>query len=85
MPENRNVKHRDTNFELLRIVSMILIVAHHFACSVIGVFTICAIIELLRIYFLEKPFFVFCDKHSRKVYLKLRLAEDKLMKKIHVK
>lgn len=34
----------------------------HFACSVIGVYVICTVIDLLRLYLLEKPLFKLFDK-----------------------
>ena len=38
----------------------------HAVCSVIGVYIACVIIELLRIYFIEKPFFKFVNSFRRK-------------------
>lgn len=35
----------------------------HMLCSVLGVFTVCTIIDMLRIQLFERPFFRFMDKH----------------------
>ena len=43
----------------------------HFFCSVIGIYVICTCIDLLRICFLEKPFFKFYDKVSSGIYARL--------------
>lgn len=73
---------RDSNIELFRIITMIMIVAHHYVVnsglldiveaqrslgtpylilhaigSVLGVYIVCTIIDILRARFLEKPIF----------------------------
>ena len=54
----------------------------HFVCSVLGIYIICTGIDLLRIYFIEKPFFRFYDSVSPSLYLKLYSFENRLIKTI---
>lgn len=56
----------------------------HFVISVLVIYLVCTGIDLIRLYFLEKPFFKFYDKHSSKIYSKLYLIEDKVLKKFHI-
>ncbi len=64
---------RDSSFELMRIISMLLIIAHHFAYhrnpsysifAVAALFILCVIIDLARQRFLEKPFMRLFDRYS---------------------
>ena len=54
----------------------------HFVCSVLGIYIICTGIDLLRIYFIEKPFFRFYDSFSPSFYIKLSSFENILIKSI---
>ena len=57
----------------------------HAIGSVICIFTVCVIIDIVRIKFLEKPFFAFWDKHWDGVAIKYKNWEDKVFKKLSVK
>jgi hypothetical protein len=51
--------------------------ALHLIISVIGVFAVCSVIELLRINFIEKPFFKFWDKHYEKIKTRINGMTNK--------
>lgn len=49
----------------------------HMVLSVVVVFAGCSVIELLRIKFIEKPFFKFWDKNAEKYAVKLKTISSK--------
>lgn len=57
----------------------------HAICSVLGVFIICNAIDHLRIRFLEKPFFLWWDKHWPRLSEHFQRKESILLKKIGAK
>ncbi len=57
----------------------------HAIASVLGIFTVCAIIDILRIKFLEKPFFTWWDKHFDSVKQWYERTENKLFNQLDVK
>lgn len=56
----------------------------HFIVSVLGIYVICTCIDLIRIYCLEKFFFMFYDKKFPRVYNWFYSKEKKLLKKFHI-
>lgn len=56
---------------------------HAVACVVI-IFISCSVIDMLRIRFIEKPFFAFWDKHYPIWAKKFAEKEDKLLKKLNI-
>ena len=62
----QNVKVYYTNYTIL-----------HFILSVIGIFAVCSVIEMLRIKFVEKPFFKYWDKKAPVLESKLKLICSK--------
>ena len=52
--------------------------------SIVGVFAVCVVIDILRIKFVEKPFFKFWDKHWDSFNAKFQNKEDKIFKKLNV-
>ena len=56
----------------------------HAIGSVLGIFAVCVIIDIIRINLLEKPFFKFWDKHWDGFLAKLKKVEDKIFKKFNV-
>ena len=56
----------------------------HAVGCVIGIFAVCALIDLLRIRFVEKPFFAFWDKHYPKWLEVFETAEAKLLHKLNI-
>ncbi len=56
----------------------------HAAGSVIAVFSVCIAIDYLRIRFVEKPFFVFLNKHLDKVTAIYKAAEDKICGRLNI-
>lgn len=52
--------------------------------SVIIIFAICTVIDLLRIKFIEKPFFKLWDKHEKKLVDKYKKTEDKICEKFNI-
>lgn len=57
----------------------------HAICSVLIVFIVCIIIDLLRIKFVEKPFFKFYDKIHGKIVNKYKKIESKICTKFNIK
>ena len=57
----------------------------HFVYSVLGIYIICTVIDLIRIYTLEKPFFKRYDKVSDKFYSKFYKLENKLTSKFNIR
>ena len=51
---------------------------------VIGIFTICSVIDIIRINLLEKPFFKWWDKHWTDFYNFYKMKEDKIFQKLHI-
>lgn len=49
----------------------------HMVVSVISVFAVCSVIELLRIKFIEKPFFEIWDKNAEKYRIKIKAIYSK--------
>ncbi len=56
----------------------------HAILSVVGVFIVCSVIDMLRIRFVEKPFFVFWDKHFSKINTAYLNFENKLCNKFKI-
>ncbi len=56
----------------------------HAVLSVVLVFIICFLIDYLRICFIEKPFFVFWDKHFEKLASKYAALEEKVCQKFKI-
>lgn len=54
----------------------------HAIGSVIGIFVVCAILDMLRIKFIETPFFCLWDKHYEKIKNKFLKFESKILSKI---
>ena len=52
--------------------------------SVVGVFAVCVVIDILRIKLVEKTFFKFWDKHWDSFNAKFQNKEDKIFKKLNV-
>ena len=52
--------------------------------SVVGIFVVCVVIDILRIKFVEKPFFKFWDKHWDSFNAKFQKSEEKIFKKLNV-
>lgn len=57
----------------------------HAIGSVICIFAVCVIIDMIRIRFIEKPFFIFWDKHWDSFSSKFKIMADKIFKKMNVK
>ena len=53
--------------------------------GVLFVFAFCSAIDLLRIKFIENPFFKLWDRHFEKIALKYKTAEEKIFKKLKIK
>ena len=51
---------------------------------VLGIFAVCVIIDILRIKFIEKPFFKWWDKHWDNFAKAYKLKEDRIFKKLHI-
>jgi hypothetical protein len=56
----------------------------HAVGSVIGVFAVCTVIDIIRINLIEKPFFRLWDKHWDGFCSRFKRAEDKLFCKFHI-
>ena len=56
----------------------------HAILSPIIIFAVCALIDILRIRFIEKPFFEFWDKHWEKVVAKYKKLETKIVNKLEI-
>ncbi len=56
----------------------------HAVLSAVVIFVICFLIDYLRIRFVEKPFFVFWDKHFEKLALKYAAFEEKVWQKLKI-
>ncbi|MBR5682091.1 MAG: acyltransferase [Ruminococcus sp.] len=56
----------------------------HAIGSVIIIYAVCTVVDILRINLLEKPFFKWWDKHWDSFSAKMRNKEDKLFKKLHI-
>ncbi len=56
----------------------------HAILSVIGIFAVCCVIDLLRIRFLEKPFFTVWDKRWPALLEKYQKAEAKILEKLKI-
>lgn len=54
----------------------------HAIGSVIGIFVVCAVLDMLRIKFVETPFFCLWDKHYGKIKHKILKLERKILSKI---
>ena len=50
---------------------------------VVGVFSVCVVIDILRIQFVEKPLFKLWDKHWDSFSAKFQNIEEKIFKKLH--
>lgn len=56
----------------------------HAIGSVLGIFAVCVIIDIIRINLIEKPFFKFWDKHWDGFLAKFKRIEDKIFKKLNI-
>ena len=56
----------------------------HFIVSILGIYVICTCIDLVRINFLEKPFFKSFDKFFPKLYSKFGKTEKRLLKRFNI-
>ena len=56
----------------------------HAILSVIGVFVVCSLLDLLRINFIEKPFFKLWDKHWDKISAKFTALGTKVCEKLNI-
>ena len=56
----------------------------HAIGSILGIFIICTIIDILRIKYIETPFFSFWDKHYEKIKNKFLKFENKILSKIGI-
>lgn len=56
----------------------------HAIGSTLGIFLICAVIDLLRQKYLERPFFSLWDKHWGSVTEKFRVLEEKIFQKLNI-
>ena len=56
----------------------------HAIGSVVGVFAVCVVIDIIRIKFIEKPFFIFWDKHWDCFAARFKNWEDSIFKKLNV-
>ena len=52
--------------------------------SVVAIFAICTVIDILRIRFIERPFFKLWDKYEERIVLVYKKYEDKICKKLHI-
>ena len=57
----------------------------HAICSVLGIFILCTIVDLLRIKFIEKPFFKVWDKKWPHVVAFYQKYEKEILNKLNVK
>lgn len=56
----------------------------HAIGSVVVIFAICTVIDILRIRFIERPFFKLWDKYEERIVLVYKKYEDKICKKLHI-
>lgn len=56
----------------------------HIVLSVLGVYSVCTVIDIIRIYLIEKPFFKFWNKKTINLNKKYNLFEDKICEKLHI-
>ena len=56
----------------------------HFACSVIGIYILCTLIDLMRQYLLEKPFFRLYDRISPRIYSGFYTWESRFLDRLHI-
>ncbi len=56
----------------------------HAILSVVAIFVVCCLIDLLRIRFLEKPFFAMWDKRWGAIVAKYQKAEAKILQKLKI-
>lgn len=57
----------------------------HIILSVLGVYSVCTVIDIVRIYILEKPFFKLLDKILPKVNKRYKNLENIICCKLHIK
>lgn len=60
-----------------------LLVVHAIG-GVIAIFVICTLIDMMRIYLIERPFFKFGDKHFENISEKYKSLENKLCDKLKI-
>jgi hypothetical protein len=53
-------------------------------CSVIVIFAVCTVIDILRINLLEKPFFRFWDKKESGWTEKIKVFADRMFRKMDI-
>lgn len=56
----------------------------HALISVLAIYIICTLIDLIRIKLLEKPFLKWWDQHFSKIYGKFKKIDDKICEKLHI-
>lgn len=56
----------------------------HIVLSVLGVYIVCTIIDLIRIYVIEKPFFMLWNKKTVNIGEKYRILENRICSKLHI-
>jgi len=56
----------------------------HAIGSVLGIFAVCVVIDIIRINLIEKPFFKWWDKHWDGFLEKFKRLEEKIFKKLNV-
>lgn len=57
----------------------------HIVLSVLGVYSVCTVIDIVRIHLIERPFFKLWNKMTIDLNKKYKLFEDKICKKLHIK
>lgn len=72
--------------KLLKNVSMFESqwLAVHAVCSVIGIFAVCAVLDLIRIKWVEEPFFRLWDKHYPRFLEWYKAKEHSVCDKLHI-
>ena len=56
----------------------------HILLSVLGVYSVCTVVDLIRIYLLEKPFFKWLDKVLPRLSERYISFENRLCNKLHI-
>lgn len=57
----------------------------HIVLSVLGVYSVCTVIDIVRIHLIERPFFKLWNKMTIDLNKKYKLFKDKICKKLHIK
>ncbi len=53
-------------------------------CCVLAIFFVCVVIDIIRIFFIEKPFFHWWDKHEGGFVAKYKKIESKIFKRFNI-